>query len=460
MTDTIRFIRPGERREPSPNRTAAAPSTQPSLPPGHPRSGVPAGWRGFLLGLVAAIIGLSLFCGCKSVGLPEPLRAGSDVSRDRKKRNEEAVRRFEENRNEAEFQAALNRYAHGDVRGCEQTLRRLLERAPKHRESRLLLAELCVAENRLDEAAEAAAAALADWPDDAPTHYTVGLVLDARGRTAEALAHYERATRIDPDNELYAVAYELAAESLRASAEGRRPALDGDAGHGAAGVVPAGFVAATPGESPGREAVRGDTPRRDVPGAPSEPCNRNDSRIADAAGSCGSCDAGPSPPAGPARPDPAMGTADGPFAAGQTGSNDPALARGESALRAGSFDEALAWFEEAIRRRPDDPSMPVAAAVAALKANQPDMAVELLEPAQSRFPGDAPIKRVLAVARYRLGDYASSELLLQQALSLDNTDALSYFFLGCTLERLGRSEEAQRQFAEARAIEARRRAAL
>lgn len=439
MSDTIRFSRARESRESSPRQTAA-PSTQPLLPAGHPRASLPVGVRGFLLGMASAIVALSLLSGCKSVALPEPLRAGSELSRDRKQRNEEAIRQFERNRNEAEFQAAMNRYAHGDVRGCEDTLRRLLQREPKHREAWLALAELCLSENRLDEAAQAAGAALADWPDDAPTHYTVGLVLDARGRTAEALPHYQRAAQLEPDNELFAVAYHLAAESLRGSTENRQPATADDA---PAGVVSADFAA--------RPA-----------GAPSDSSNWHEAQGIETAGYCELSDrneTGAAPPAATSRADSAPGAANGGATAGDAGADDPALARGRAALRAGSFDEALAWFEEAARRRPDDPSVPMAAAAAALKANQPDMASELLEPAQSRFPDAAPIKRLLAVARYRLGDYASSEVLLQQALSLDNTDALSYFFLGCTLEKLGRSDEAQRQFAQARVLEARRRAA-
>ncbi len=47
---------------------------------------------------------------------------------------------------------------------------------------------------------------------------------------------------------------------------------------------------------------------------------------------------------------------------------------------------------------------------------------------------------MLGAAYYRTGDYKSSQVALQQALSLDKSSALSYLLMGCTLAKLGQNE--------------------
>jgi tetratricopeptide (TPR) repeat protein len=131
------------------------------------------------------------------------------------------------------------------------------------------------------------------------------------------------------------------------------------------------------------------------------------------------------------------------------------LQRGRAALARGACEEALAYFREAAAQHPDDPNVPVEAAVLALRSDQPDLAVEILQPAESRFPHVASVKRALAAAHYRLGDDRSSEVLLRQALSLDNTDALAYFLMGRTLARLGQTEAAESHFRQARSLDPR-----
>jgi len=99
----------------------------------------------------------------------------------------------------------------------------------------------------------------------------------------------------------------------------------------------------------------------------------------------------------------------------------------------------------------------LAKAAAALRANQPDLAVKRLVPAVEQFPTSAALYRMLGVAYYRIGDYQSSQVALQQALSLDKSSALSYLLLGCTLAKLGQNESAEAHFRQARILDPRHR---
>jgi tetratricopeptide (TPR) repeat protein len=65
-------------------------------------------------------------------------------------------------------------------------------------------------------------------------------------------------------------------------------------------------------------------------------------------------------------------------------------------------------------------------------------------PAQS-----AALYRVLGAAHYRRGEYQTAQAELAQALSLDNHDALAYFLMSATLEKLNDHQSAERFRAEA-----------
>ena len=131
------------------------------------------------------------------------------------------------------------------------------------------------------------------------------------------------------------------------------------------------------------------------------------------------------------------------------------LAAGESALAEGDSVRATELFNKAVSVVPHDPQIPTAAALAALKLNHPQTAVELASAALNRFPRSAKIRRILGVAYYRSGDYESSQVVLQQALSLDNSNALTYFLQGCTLTKLGQSEAAESYLRRAAEIDPR-----
>jgi len=149
--------------------------------------------------------------------------------------------------------------------------------------------------------------------------------------------------------------------------------------------------------------------------------------------------------------------ADGAGSAGVAGRepDQDLLQRGYAALQQNAPEVALVYFREAAAFRPNNPHILISASTAALRHNYPDLAIELIVPAEKRLSDSAAVKRILGAAYYRLGDYRSSQVALQQALSLDKSSALAYFLMGCTLARLGQAESAETHFRQAQALDSR-----
>lgn len=336
-------------------------------------------------------IGLCLLAACVGcAGANWPRQAGI-VPDPQAERKQQVVRQFDQKRDRAEFEAAWSAWQRGDIDGAAQSLHSLLSRNPQHRDALLLMIDVAVAANRPQQALRYAQTARDSFPDDAELQYAVATVLDYANRQAEALPCYDRAARLDPDNEVYTVAYHAAREALM----GRSP-------------VPSAASAQTGAASP-------DRPNTAPSGA-----RGNNSCVGD----------------------------------GYTAGEEVAelMRRAEDALRTGQPELALALFGEAARRA-DDPQTVIRAATAALRYDYPDLALELLEPAAARFSDCAALHCVLGVARYRLGDYRSSQVALRQALSLDNSSALAYFLMGCTLRKLGQFQQAEAHFRQAAVLE-------
>jgi Tfp pilus assembly protein PilF len=340
-----------------------------------------------------------LSAGCaatKAFGPPE-----DDVHAQRVKRDAETTRRFSSHRDMAEFEAAMDRWNQQDVKGCRDQLDRLLARNPDHRDARLLMADVLVARRQPHEALSQVRQALKAHPTDPDVQYAMGLMLDANGQGGEALSYYERAAKAEPSNEAYAMSYRTARE-----AAARPPA---------APPPPAGVTAVEPPADP-------KAPAEISPAASMRPM---------AATRCSAVDSAINPQA----------AAD--------------LEKGCKSLAAGSTEAASSHFRAAVARDPYNPQILIDAATAALRYNQPRLAVELLSPASRQPAASAVVHRMLGVAYYRLGDYASSQSSLRQALSLDKSSALSYFLMGCTLTKLGQPDGAEAHFHQAQALDPR-----
>jgi len=125
------------------------------------------------------------------------------------------------------------------------------------------------------------------------------------------------------------------------------------------------------------------------------------------------------------------------------------LAKGAASLQVEAVSLAGNYFREAIAEAPEDPTIVARAGILALKHNRPELAVALVEPAIPRFGANGTLRQVLAMAKYRRGEYMAARALLQQALAVDKSSALSHYLLGCTLVKLDQRDLAQNHLRQA-----------
>jgi Flp pilus assembly protein TadD len=136
-----------------------------------------------------------LLGGCAAWRGPRP---AADVAVDRQQRAADAVRTFEEQRDGAQFHAALDRWAAGDLAGCETRLRALLARRPNDGEVRLRLAELLWSRGAMAEAEAELQSVVTVQPTHAEAHHMLGMILSEQARLAEARSHLARAIELAP----------------------------------------------------------------------------------------------------------------------------------------------------------------------------------------------------------------------------------------------------------------------
>lgn len=174
--------------------------------------------RSLLTGLacVAALAG-----GCAT---PMPwAKKSPDVAPARAERREEALKRFEEHRDEAQYAAAMERWTAGDPDTCEAQLRSLVARNPKHLPARRALADMLLDKGNPAQAEAELVAILEFAPDDAQTQHSLGLLLESQGRFDQAHVHLARAAEIAPDNTLYQLCLQNHAEAPVAPLVAARP---------------------------------------------------------------------------------------------------------------------------------------------------------------------------------------------------------------------------------------------
>jgi Flp pilus assembly protein TadD len=133
------------------------------------------------------------------------------MTESREDRAKEAVRSFEERRDAAQLEAALDRWKQGDVQRAEAMLSALVSRRPDYANARMLLAEILWSGN--DPAAEEHLRAVLEVSAErADAHHALGLVLDGTGRSEEARQHLSKAAELEPQNEVYRVTSESLTE--------------------------------------------------------------------------------------------------------------------------------------------------------------------------------------------------------------------------------------------------------
>jgi Flp pilus assembly protein TadD len=128
----------------------------------------------------------------------------------RAEREAEAVRSFEEHRDAAQLEAALDRWKQGDAVHSEAMVAVIVNRRPDFADARLRLAEMLFARGDAAAAEPHLRSVLELNPGNAQAHHALGLLLDAASRADEARQHFAKAAELEPANEVY----QLTCESL------------------------------------------------------------------------------------------------------------------------------------------------------------------------------------------------------------------------------------------------------
>jgi len=131
--------------------------------------------------------------------LPPPL------SQDQKA---QAMSQFESQRDNAQLQAAINRWKEGNMDACERALNSLVEQRPQFVDARVQYGEFLLAKENPAAAIHQLQDALTLAPDRADIHHSLGIALEAGGNQTAAAEHFRKALALDPKNELYQAAAE------------------------------------------------------------------------------------------------------------------------------------------------------------------------------------------------------------------------------------------------------------
>ncbi len=121
----------------------------------------------------------------------------------------------------------------------------------------------------------------------------------------------------------------------------------------------------------------------------------------------------------------------------------------------GNGEVVIAELDVAMFREPDNLQIPLVVGKYLLQRGSTSGLQLPLQSAIRRFPEQASLYRLLGAVEASENDYESSQVALQQALSLDKSNALAYFLMGRTLSELGREDEAKQHFARATQLDPR-----
>jgi Flp pilus assembly protein TadD len=150
--------------------------------------------------VVSGLLVIGAASGC--AGWREKLVPQESVSQTREARAADAVREFEERRDNAQFAAACERIEQGDTARAETMLTSIVKRRPDLVPARLRLAEVLWANHDVGAETHLRAVLAADG-SQAEAHHALGLVLDATNRSVEAREHFQKALELEPENEIY-----------------------------------------------------------------------------------------------------------------------------------------------------------------------------------------------------------------------------------------------------------------
>lgn len=124
-------------------------------------------------------------------------------------------------------------------------------------------------------------------------------------------------------------------------------------------------------------------------------------------------------------------------------------ALGDAYAKSGNYAQAVTWFEEARKRKPEDRVILGRMVEALLQTGELDRAQHILESVTGNPPADPGILSNLGNVYARQGQLQKAESTLQQAIQLDPQQAESYNLLGGVKETEGDQAEAIRLYREA-----------
>lgn len=142
------------------------------------------------------------------------------------------------------------------------------------------------------------------------------------------------------------------------------------------------------------------------------------------------------------------GTANNPNSSYQYGSKiDSALQRAASnAAASGHSKQSLAYLEKIYKRNSSDPQAAIEYAAGLREADYLQQANMVLTPFADDSKATGDVKREYAALQLALGNYDLSEQYAQQAILMNEEDALAYQYLGISLDAREMHEEAERAF--------------
>ena len=152
-----------------------------------------------------ALLSLLLLTGCaslpnQSIRRVKPAEKNLTYA-DRKR---EAVKAFEQQRDAAQVQAAINHWQRGDVQKSIAMLSAIIDRVPADVNARLRFAEVLTSQEDFAGAEAQLRQCLIHAPDSAEVHHVLGMLLsEFEGREQEAEQHLRRAAELEPENEFY-----------------------------------------------------------------------------------------------------------------------------------------------------------------------------------------------------------------------------------------------------------------
>lgn len=120
------------------------------------------------------------------------------------------------------------------------------------------------------------------------------------------------------------------------------------------------------------------------------------------------------------------------------------LGEAQKALACGELDKALIEAEELLDEDPSHPKALEFVSQAALGMGDVVMALEALNRFVELHTPDSRILHALAVARFQSVDYPGALAAAEQATALDKQLTAAWHYQGLALERMGRSEAADR----------------